>query len=132
MKIIICVLILSCIFISCKKDKTTDSPLVGRWEWFKSIKGMGFTITTPQNTGKTWSLTFGGDFNCSQAGDLNAATNGTYSLTEAILDSSPYSFINVSFFVPAEPFSYNFISSDTLEISNGSMEGQNHFFVRGN
>ena len=130
MKRIISILILSCIFISCKKDKTTDSPLVGRWQWFKSITGMGQSVSTPQSAGKTWDLTFGGDFNCSQAGDLKGTASGTYNLTEQTIDSSKYYFMNVPFFYPAEPFSYHFINVDTLEISNGSMEGQNHFFVR--
>lgn len=82
-------------------------------------------IFTPQNTGKTWQLTFNPDFTCSQTGTLLPVKDGIYTLS---IDSLHIAFRSDSYITK---FNYEYLSQDTLILDSGSpVDAPIFFFVR--
>ena len=129
MKRIIYILLLSCLFNSCKKDRKeqTDSPIVGTWIWYKSISFINGDTTTPQSTNKTWTLTFKADHTCSQGGTLYSEDNGTYNLTT----SNGMDFLNINFTNGNDGHYYSFVDEGNLKFGSGpAADVRQDFFYR--
>ncbi|MEO8770706.1 MAG: hypothetical protein ABI402_11490 [Ferruginibacter sp.] len=128
MKRTIYILILSCVFISCKKDKKeqADSPIVGTWIWAKSISFINGDTTTPQSINKSWTLTFHANNTCSQGGTLYNENNGTYNLTT----SNGLDYLNINFTNGNPGYYYTFIDGMLKFGSGPSADVSQDFFIR--
>ena len=121
-----------CFFAACTKKTSDTSPsIVGHWEWVKSTGGLANVNLTPQNTGRSWALTFNSDLTCIQTGDFRSNQTGAFTLTEQIILSERIQWINITFNGRIENYSYSFISRDTLRLDeNLDVDGLSNFFVK--
>ncbi len=123
-------IVISLLFISCKKDRTS-SPVVGQWEWYKASGGIGNINQTPQNSGHTWQLTLSSDYKSSQTGDLMPAGNGTFTLTDDMGSVPPRQLLNITTNGTVSSFHYSFISNDSLRLDQHvEADGLSYFLVR--
>lgn len=129
-------LILLCLFTSCKKNTcdTDPSPVVGQWTWYKSTGGIANINITPQSTGLNWSLRFNSNTTCFQDGTFSPTSNGpgTYTLTEVINPQNVViRYINITSAGNIRQFRYSFISADSLQLDDKiELDGLSNFFVR--
>ena len=127
---IISLLILSFLTGSCKKAEQTPA-ITGQWEWYKTTGGFGGIEQTPQNSGFSWQLTLRADRSAMQTGDLVAAGNGTYTLTEDMQDGQARKLINITINAVTTAYVYSFISKDRLRLDQDiQADGFSYFLVR--
>lgn len=122
--------IITLLFTSCKKEQN-NSPVVGKWEWFKATGGIGNIYQTPQNSGRSWHLTLNPNYSSLQTGDLMPGGLGTYTLTVDINPSGHRQLVTINSTGISTTFSYSFITHDTLRLDDHiEVDGLSYFLVR--
>jgi hypothetical protein len=93
------------VIAGCKKEKTQDNPIIGKWEWVQTIFPYGLIVTSPETAGYSLSLDFASNGIMKEfRNDTLISTSDYYiettelyglGLRSSIL-TSPYSIVNDS------------------------------------
>jgi hypothetical protein len=119
-----------CVLAACRKQHQTaaENTLIGKWDWVKTPGSFGVP-ETPQNTGKTWTLTFNSDSTFMNGGNYMTHVipdpAGTFSLNTGSLNPALGNGTYVTLRSPnilllPWALKYTFTSNNTLILDSGS------------
>ncbi len=113
MKRIACVAV-ALIFLSasCKKECSKSEKLSGNWKW---VMSSALVVQTPQNSGRTWQLSFSPDLTVVQSGTLFPPATGTYNLQNGNLQ------VDFPSIGTSTVYQLSYRTADTLLLDQGAV-----------
>jgi len=97
---------------SCKKECSRSEKLSGNWKW---VMSSALVVQTPQNSGRTWQLSFYPDLNVVQSGTLFPPATGTYYLQNGSLQ------VDFPSIGTSTVYQLSYRTADTLLLDQGAI-----------